>query len=65
MGAPLAARPLVASGALAAIRAAGARGDVAGSFACLDVGCPVLTEFVGKSRDQIDQRIGVRGASQV
>eukprot|EP00964_Phaeocystis_antarctica_P108439 scaffold73035_cov68-Phaeocystis_antarctica.AAC.3 len=44
MGAPLAARSLVAGCALGAVHATEARGYVAGSVACLDVGGAVLTE---------------------
>eukprot|EP00964_Phaeocystis_antarctica_P040355 scaffold23068_cov70-Phaeocystis_antarctica.AAC.6 len=53
VGAPLAARPLVAGSALGAIHAAEARGHVPGNVACPDVRGPILTEHARhNARDQ-------------
>eukprot|EP00964_Phaeocystis_antarctica_P003805 scaffold2046_cov78-Phaeocystis_antarctica.AAC.1 len=58
MGAPLAARPLVAGGALGAVHAAEARGYVAGSVACPDVDGVILTEHARQTRDHsADHRV--------
>ena len=52
VGAPFAARPLVAGGALGAVHATEARGHLVGSVACFDVGGTVLTEHARQTRDQ-------------
>eukprot|EP00964_Phaeocystis_antarctica_P028853 scaffold16256_cov75-Phaeocystis_antarctica.AAC.3 len=52
LGAPLAARPIVAGGALCAVNATEARGYVLRSVACLDVGGAVLTERKSNTRGQ-------------
>eukprot|EP00964_Phaeocystis_antarctica_P120969 scaffold84692_cov66-Phaeocystis_antarctica.AAC.8 len=50
MGAPFAARSFVAGGAFGAVYAARARGRVAGSVACLDVGGTVLAGHEANTR---------------